>query len=197
VSDIPQLSLDDLVLPEPRPGIPFAEAEDAHAEDILTANGVPLTAPGLQAALDSGIELFQAAAARVAGARGERSVVDSLRSHAGGPGDTDRAAAAYALARLGEPDGVESLIACLDLPINAYVGPIQAAGSLARLGDTRGFTVVERASRSSNEIVRAVATKQLPFFGAEARPLLEAALSDSDPEIVRQARVLLNEESAP
>ena len=197
MSDIPQLSLDDLVLPEPRPGIPFAESEDAHAEAILTANGVPLTAAGLQAALDSGIELFQAAAARVAGARGERSVLDSLRALAGGPGDTERSAAAYALARLGEPEGTEALIACLELPINAYVAPVQAAGSLARLGDTRGFTVVERASRSSNEIVRAVATKQLPFFGAQARQLLEAALTDSDSEIARQARVLLNEETAP
>jgi HEAT repeat protein len=194
VSDIPQLSLDDLVLPEPRPGVPFADAEDAHAEDILKANGVPLTAEGLKAALDSGIELFQAAGARVAGARGERSVLELLRALAFGPGDTDRAAAAYALARLGEADGVEALVACLDLPINAYVAPVQAAGSLARLGDTRGFTVVERALRSSNEIVRAVATKQLPFFGDEARPLLESALSDPDPEIARQARVLLSDD---
>ncbi len=194
MSDIPQLSLDDLVLPEPRPGVPFADAEDAHAEDILKANGVPLTAAGLKAALDSGIELFQAAAARVAGARGERSVLDLLRALAFGPGDTGRSAAAYALARLGEADGVEALAACLDLPINAYVAPVQAAGSLARLGDTRGFTVVERASRSSNEIVRAVATKQLPFFGDEARPLLESALSDPDPEIARQARFLLSDE---
>jgi HEAT repeat protein len=196
VSDIPELSLDDLVLPEPRPGVPYADADDAHAEDILTANGVPLTAEGLQAALNSGIELFQAAAARVAGAREERSVGDMLRALAFGPGDTERAAAAYALARLGEPDGVEALAACLDLPINAYVAPVQAAGSLARLGDTRGFTVVERASRSSNEIVRAVATKQLPFFGAEAGPLLEAALSDPDPEIARQARAFLEDDQS-
>jgi HEAT repeat protein len=194
VSEIPHLSLDDLVLPEPRPGVPFGVAEDAHAEDILSANGVPLTAAGLQAALDSGIELFQAAAARVAGAREERSLLDRLRALALGPGDTDRAAAAYALARLGEPDGTEALIACLELPIDAYVAPVQAAGSLARLGDTRGLPVVERAARSSNEIVRAVATKQLPFFGAETRPLLESALADPDPEIARQARVLLSDD---
>ena len=196
MSDLPELSLDDLVLPEPRSGVPYADADDAHAEDILKANGVPLTAAGLKVALDSGIELFQAAAARVAGAREERSVLDMLRLLAFGPGDTDRAAAAYALARLGEPDGVEALAACLDLPINAYVAPVQAAGSLARLGDTRGLTVVERALRSSNEIVRAVATKQLPFFGAGTRPLIEAALSDPDPEIARQARVLLDEDQS-
>ena len=129
----------------------------------------------MQAALDSEIELLQAAAARVAGARGVRAVVDALRTLATGPGDTGRSAAAYALARLGEPDGVQALIAALELPIEAYVAPVQAAGSLARLDDTRGFDVVERALRSSNEIVRAVATKQLPFFGAQGKPLLETA----------------------
>ena len=191
MGDLPRLSLEELALPEPRADVPLAEGEDVHAEDILTANGVPLTAEGLQLALDSGIELLQAAAARVAGARGERAVVDSLRALATGTGDTDRAAAAYALARLGEPDGVEALIACLELPTEAYVAPTQAAGSLARLGDMRGLGVVERALGSSNELIRAVATKQLGFFGEQGRPLLERALDDSDPEIVRQARHLL------
>ena len=37
--------------------MPFADSEDVHAEDILAANHVPLTAEGLQAALDSGIEV--------------------------------------------------------------------------------------------------------------------------------------------
>jgi len=189
---VPRLSLEDLALPEPRADVPLADAEDVHAEDILTANGVPLTAQGLQLALDSGIELLQTAAARVAGAHGETAVVDSLRAFAAGGGDTDRAAAAYALARLGEPQGVEALIACLDLPFEAYVAPVQAAGSLARLGDMRGLGVVERALRSSNELVRAVATKQLGFFGEEGGPLLERALGDADPEIVRQARHLLD-----
>ena len=188
----PRLSLEDLALPEPRADVPLAAGEDIHAEDILTANGVPLTAQGLQLALDSGIELLQAAAARVAGAHGERAVVGSLRALASGTGDTERAAAAYALARLGEPEGVEALIACLDLPFEAYVAPMQAAGSLARLGDMRGLGVVERAMSSSNEIVRAVATKQLGFFGEQGRPLLERALNDADPEIVRQARHLLD-----
>jgi HEAT repeat protein len=188
----PRLSLEDLALPEPRADVPLAAGEDVHAEDILTANGVAPTAQGLQLALDSGIELLQGAAARVAGAHGERAVIDSLRALAAGSGDTERAAAAYALARLGEPEGVEALIACLELPFEAYIAPMQAAGSLARLGDMRGFGVVERAMRSSNELVRAVATKQLGFFGEQARPLLEQALDDADPEIVRQAHHLLD-----
>ena len=194
----PRLSFEDLVLPEPRPGVPFADSEDVHAEDILGANHVPLTVEGLQAALDSGVEVVQAAAARVAGARGERAVLDSLRTLAAdASGDTTRSAAAYALARLGEPEGIETLIACLELPITAYVAPTQAAGSLARLGDDRGLEVIQRALRAPNEIVRAVAVKQLPFFGAAGRPLLEAALDDADPEIVRQARILLDEDTAP
>lgn len=191
--DAPRLSLEDLALPEPRADVPLAAGEDIHAEDILTANGVPLTAQGLQLALDSGIELLQAAAARVAGARGERAVLASLRALASGTGDTERAAAAYALARLGEPEGVEALIACLELPFEAYMAPMQTAGSLARLGDMRGLGLVERAMHSSNEIVRAVATKQLGFFGEQGKPLLERALNDADPEIVRQARHLLDQ----
>lgn len=194
MDELPRLSLEELALPEPRAGVPFADSEDVHAEDILTENRVPLTAEGLQLALDSGIELLQAAAARVAGAHGERAVIGSVRALLGGIGDTDRAAAAYALARLGEPDGIEALVALLELPIDAYVAPVQAAGSLARLGDERGLEVVERALRSPNEIVRAVATKQLAFFGERGRELLERALGDSDPEIARQARILLDEE---
>jgi HEAT repeat protein len=194
VSELPRLSLEDLVLPDPRAGVPFADAEDVHAEDILAANDVPLTPEGLQLALDSGIELLQAAAARVAARRGETSVAGSLRSLATGGGDTSRAAAAFALARLGEPEGLEALVSCLDLPINAYVAPVQAAGFLARLGDERGFDVVELAMRSSNEIVRAVAVKQLPFFGEQGRPLLETAVGDSDAEIARQARYLLEDQ---
>ena len=204
MSGPPQESFEDLVLPDPRPGVPFADSEDVHAEDILTANHVPLTAQGLQPAMDSGIELLQAAAARVAGAHGERAVLDSLRTLAATPGgDTVRSAAAYALARLGEPEGVETLIACLELPIEAYVAPVQAAGSLARLGDARGLPVVERALQSSNEIVRAVAVKQLPFFGPQGRPLITDALKDSDPEIARRAHPArrrarcLNDETAP
>jgi HEAT repeat protein len=189
-----RLSLEDLVVPDPRPGVPFADSEDAYAEDILAANDVPLTADGLQTALDSGIDLVSAAAARVAGAKGERAVLDTLRTLAADTAaDTPRSAAAYALARLGE--GTDDLIACLTLPIEAYLAPVQAAGSLARLGDEQGLVVVERALRNNNEIVRAVATKQLPFFGDAGRPLLQTALKDSDPEIARQARILL--EPAP
>ena len=139
-----RLTLEELALPEPRPGVPFAEAEDRHAEDILTENRVPLTASGLQAAFDSGIELLQDAAARVAGARGERSVVDALRKLLAGNGDTVRSAAAYALARLGEEDGVPALRACLELPVEAYLAPVQAAGSLAPVSVTRSASESSR-----------------------------------------------------
>jgi HEAT repeat protein len=194
MTELPELSLDRLVLPDPRADVPFADAEDAYAEDILTANDVPLTSAGLRLAVESGIELLQAAAARAAAAQGDRSLIGALRPLATGSGDTSRAAAAHALARLGEPDGHDALVACLDLPLDAYVAPIQAAGSLAQLGDERGFGVVERATRSSNQITRAVAVKQLPFFGARGKPLLEAARGDDDPEIAWQAGHLLGEQ---
>ena len=178
--------------------MPFADSEDVHAEDILAANHVPLTAEGLQAALDSGVEVLQAAAARVAGARGERAVLDSLRTLAadtsGGHHPRGRRLRA---GRLGEPEGLEALIACLALPLDGLRRPGPGRRLARPAGRRARPQVIERALRSSNEIVRAVAVKQLPFFGEQGRPLIEAALDDADPEIARQARILLNDETAP
>jgi HEAT repeat protein len=183
----------------PRVGddVSYANMDDAVARSTLQSNGVDLDTDSLIAVLDRKPEVIAAAAARALGAEGERRAADRLREHAHGRGDSLRAEAAYALARMGDPDGVPALKETLELQFEAYVAPMQAAGSLARLGDTRGLEVIERALRSSNEIVRAVATKQLPFFGAQGRPLIEAALDDPDPEIARQARILLGEESTP
>lgn len=197
------------VIPDVPGGVPYAEIEDALARSLLQSNGIELTPEGVVAALDADVEVIQAAAARVLGETGERAGIPKLRELATGPGDSVRAEAAYALARLGEPEGREALRATLELPIDAYVAPMQAAGSLARLGDPAGAPVIERGLKSRNEIIRMVACKQLihfvPLDGAELErgkrldvfALFDRALRDRDRGVAQQARVQLEELDLP
>ena len=46
----------------------------------------------------------------------------------------------------------------LDLPVEGYVAPMLAAGSLARLGDPSGLAAIERGLASSNHLVRRIAS---------------------------------------
>ena len=187
----------------------YADVDDAVARSTLLSNGVELTPDSLIATLDRKPEVMAAAAARVLGAEGERRAADRLRELAHGRGDSVRAEAAYALARMGDPDGVPALKETLDLPFEAYVAPMQAAGSLARLGDPSGAAVIERALRSSNDVIRMVACKQLfhfvPLHGADlgggrrldAWALFDRALRDRDGGIASPARDQLGDLDAP
>ena len=83
----------------------------------------------------------------------------------------------------------------LDLPVEGYVAPMLAAGSLARLGDPSGLAAIERGLASSNHLVRRIATKQLFHFDgvADVGPLFERALADEDRGVADQARAELRE----
>jgi HEAT repeat protein len=199
----------DFVVPDVPGGVAYVDIEDALARSLLQSNGVGLDKDALLAALNADVEVIQAAAARVLGDEGEHDAIPRLRELAVGTGDSVRAEAGYALARLGDPAGKEALRACLELPVEAYVVPMQAAGALARLGDPEGAPVIERALRSRNALIRMVACKQLIHFvrldGMElgdgrrldAFALFDLALADRDPEVVQQARVQLMEIDAP
>ena len=190
---------DGFELPEAPSGLPYADFEDAYSRALLEANHVEPTPGGLRAALDAELEVIQAAAARVLGAEGVREAAPRLRELATGRGDSARAEAGYALARMGDPAGVESLKATLALPAGAYVAPMQAAGALARLGDPSGAPVIDAALGDSNPIIRMVACKQLSYFAPldggelgdgrrlDVGALFERALADSDPEVAAQA----------
>jgi HEAT repeat protein len=196
-------------IPHPPAHVPYPEMDEAVARSLLTGNGVELTPQGLLGALDAEIEVIQGAAARICGEDGVREAIPRLREIAGGTGDSARVDAGYALALLGEPDGQTALRAILELPIQAYVAPMQAAGALARLGDPSGATVIHRGLRAGNELIRMVACKQLYFFAAldgtelpeggtlDAYALFERALRDRDSEVVRQAEVQLAELDEP
>ena len=187
----------------------YADMDDAVARSTLQSNGVGLDGDSLIAELERKPEVLAAAAARVLGEEGERRAADRLRELAHGRGDGLRAEAAYALARMDDPDGVPALKETLELPFEAYVAPMQAAGSLARLGDPSGAAVIERALRSSNDVIRMVACKQLLHFvplhdadlgggrRLDAWGLFDRALHDRDSGIASQARLQLRELEAP
>ncbi|MGH9164423.1 MAG: HEAT repeat domain-containing protein, partial [Acidimicrobiales bacterium] len=108
--------------------------------------------------------VLRAAAAHVLGARQVSDAGDALLATAKASEDLLRAEAGYALARIGVEEGAALLRTCLDRPVQAYLGGPVAAGFLARLGDPRGFAVVQDALSQENLIVRVVGAKQLLFF---------------------------------
>jgi len=197
-----RFEMPELRVPQPPRDVPYAELEDHQARALLEANGIGTDHAALVAALEHPVEVIRAAAARTLGATGDAGALDALRALAGRNDDTASAEAAFALARLGERDeGERALRALLDLPVDAYVAPLLAAGSLARLGDAAGVAAIERGLGSRNELVRRTAAKQLFHFvgvpGADAWALFERALADDDRGVVAQARAELRELDAP
>ena len=170
----PTRDLADLVVPRRPAGVPYADGEDFDAQALLTANGYTPEIKDLIDLLNSDLGIFQAAAARMLGAKGERSATGALEKLARDTTteETARAQAAFALARMDIPGSKELLASLLALNPEASPAPLQAAGSLARLGDPRGFPVVRHALDSSNRVVAMIACKQLYAFAAlDGQPL--------------------------
>ena len=162
----PTRDLSDLVVPHRPAGISYEQGEDFDAEALLTANGYSLETQELIALLGSDLAIFQAAAARTLGAKGEQSAIQNLSRLAMNKAfeETARAQAAYALARLGVPDGIVLLVQLIQLNPEGTPAPLQAACALARLGDPVGFPVVSRALDSPSSLTAMIACKQLYAF---------------------------------
>ena len=202
---------DDLVLetPDPPAGTCWADVEDFRARELLKANGVALTQDALAAALTSPIGVLQAAAARTLGSLGDRAAIAALRPLAQAPDDLSQVEAAYALVRLGQDDYRGILVARLEDPVRACLGPMVAAGGLARLGDPTGYPVIARCFDEDNLVVRLVASKQLLFFvrfhgtrtvdgqAIDAWGMFEHALRDPHPDVQWSALVQLRELPTP
>lgn len=199
-------SLAELVFPRRPAGTPYEEGDDRDAEALLEANGLPTDTETLIALLGAELGIVQAAAARLLGARGERSALPALERLARSTAveETARVQAAYALARLEEPSGHEVLRELLRMSPEASPAPLQAAGALARLGDPSGYPIVRAALESPNPVTAMVACKQLYFFASLAgRPLPDGgvvdvydafarALARPEPNIVGEARAQLD-----
>ena len=207
-SPLPPLpSLQDLVIPRRPSGIPYAEGEEYDARSLLTANGFDLETDQLIALLDVDFGILQAAAARVLGARQERTSIVKLTQLAldGAMEETARVQAAYALARMEEPGGREQLVELLGYSVGASPAPLQAAAALASLGNPLGFDKVSKGLDSPNRLIAMVACKQLyAFVPLDGSPLADnvfvdvyqaysRALERSEPNIVGEALAQLAE----
>ena len=199
----------NLEAPPPPPGLSYPESWDFYYAGLLEANGVGSSGPELLDALKTRRGILQAAAAHTLGHVGGGDAVEPLRSLLASSDDLVKVEAAYALARLGIPEGSDCLVECLGYSLEAHVCPAIAAGYLAQLGDPRGFPVVVRSLESELSAIRVSGCKQIFFFApyqgepdSDGNPIdayreLERALRDSDPNVGWQARVELRHLDSP
>lgn len=153
-----------LDVPNPPPDMRYADMEDFQNREILKANGIGLTGKELLRALDSDVNVLQAAAAHLLGENGDPAATQRLRELISSPDDLVKVEAAYAIARNGPHDAVEPLTRFLDDPLEGYISAPLAAGYLARLSDPRGWPVIVEALGSKYPDIRMIGSKQLSLF---------------------------------
>jgi HEAT repeat protein len=199
----------NLDIPNPPKDLSYADFDDFRYREILKANGVGLSEKELIIALGHKITTLQGAAAHTLGSLACQAAAVPLFGLLKSWDDTVQVEAAYALARLGVPEGKEALIHCLDYLIDAYLCPPIAAGYLARLGDSQGFPVIVQCLQEGLLPNRMLACKQLFFFtsfldapGPVGKSMdvfgeFERTLNDMESDIQWQAIVQLREIHAP
>src|SRR4029077_8679818 len=160
---------------------------------------------GLIAALKEQRNVLQAAAAHVLGSLASRTAAPFLKDLLTSSEDLVLVEAAYALARLGIPEGKDALVQCLSYPVDAYIFPAIAAGYLAQMGDSQGFNTVDKCVNAEVPAVRILACKQLyfflPFHGQRSKDgqlidvygLFERALNDTEIDVQWQALAQMRE----
>ncbi|WP_449433110.1 HEAT repeat domain-containing protein [Pseudomonas putida] len=198
-----------LDIPEPPADLRWAEVEDFQAREVLKANGVVMTEQALLSTLECSVGALKVAAAHTLGSLGYSGAIAALQQLVEVSDDMLQVEAAFALVRLGREKYRSKLTTRLQDPVNAYLGPIVAAGDLARLGDPIGYSVIARCFDENNLIVRVVASKQLLFFAPfhgertidgqpiDAYGLFDRALHDSNPDVQWSALVQLRELQTP
>jgi HEAT repeat protein len=149
---------------QPPPGTPYEEIDDWHNRRLLDANGVGTDERDLLAALNGPDEQERPLAAQALGRTGGPDSIPALLAAAGSDDDHLAVAAADALARRGDRRGVAVLRELLDRPVSTSVGPLMAAGALAREGSPDGYPAVRDGLAAGNFLVRIAAAKQLYYF---------------------------------
>lgn len=189
----------NLNIPNPPRDLPYSEYEDFRNGEILKVNGISLSEDELIVALKEKRNVLQAAVAHMLGSLKSTAAIPILKELVTSPEDLVKVEAAYALARLGIPEGKQVLIDCLNYPVDAYLFPAIAAGYLAQLGDPQGFSTILKCFEVNIPAIRMLACKQLYFFvrfhgqqnenGSviDVYDLFNRALKDSDTDIQWQA----------
>jgi HEAT repeat protein len=188
----------NLDVPNPPPGMGYAEYEDFRCEQILELNGFGADEQSVLGALESEADVLLACAAHAAGSRSIRSASVRLRELLSSPDDSVQVESAYALARLGDPSGKETLERALERPVQGFLSTISAAGYLAQLGDPRGFPNIVEALNSELDAFKMLACKQLFFFmpfegQIDVAAAFGRALDDSDTNMQWQALVQIQQ----
>jgi len=183
----------------------YAQFEDYRNRAILQRNNIPLSEAELIDALGGTTNILQAAVAHTLGSLASTAASPALSQLLTAPEDLVRVEAAYALARIGVGEGRDVLAQCLSYPVDAYLFPAIAAGYLAQLGDSRGFSTVVSCLDQEILAIRMIACKQLYFFvrfqgqpDATGKPVevlheFSRALRDADSDVQWQALVQLRE----
>lgn len=186
------------------PGLSFEEADDAHAEELLRANGVNTSVQGLLGVLEGdGEGVLRCAAARTLGVRREASAIEALVRVARASDDLLRAEAGFAAARMGSAEAKRLLSESLSGDVSYSLGAPTAAGMLARLGDPSGWHVVQEALAQPNFLVRIVGAKELLYFLPFDGPTVDVfgtyarVLSDEDPDVSVVATIQLEQVDDP
>jgi len=199
----------NLDIPNPPPGLTYPDFEDFHNREILKANGIGLSEQELLTVVSEKTAILQAAAVHTLGSLGNPAIISVLKPLLTDLDDYVQVEAAYAMLRLGAAEGRDTLLHCLDYPIDAYPSPPLAAGYLAKAGDPRGYPVIQKALGSELAVTRISACKQFYFFicfqGAadgmgntvDTLALFDQALHDTNVDVQWQALVQLREITAP
>ena len=198
----------NLNIPNPPANVAYREIEDFRNREILKANGISLSEVELINALKETKNVLQAAAAHTLGSLSSRAAIAILKDLLTSSEDLVKVESAYALARMGIPEGREVLVQCLGYQLDAYLFPAIAAGYLAQLGDHQGFNTIVKCFGVDIPVIRMLACKQLYFFvrfqGVQDKnknPIdvfgqFGRALKDSDSDIQWQALIQLREISS-
>jgi HEAT repeat protein len=104
---------------------------------------------------------------------------------------------------MGVAEGLHLLKTCLNHPPATSMGAPTAAGFLARIGDPRGWPVVQDALGQANFLIRIVGAKQLvyfmPFDGPSINVFAEfaRALADEEEDVAAVAAIQLRQLDDP
>ena len=158
------LEMPNLDVPNPPSDLTYTDYEDFLNREILNANGITLSEAEIIAALEHSSSIMQAAAAHTLGSLSSQAAATPLKGLLTSSSDLVKVEAAYALARLEISEGRETLINCLDYPLDAYFCPPIAAGYLAKLGDPQGYQTIAGSLDIDNAVIKMAACKQLYFF---------------------------------
>lgn len=147
--------------------IAFANKVIPTPEQTLTNYGVKLDVPSLAAALSRNEPAVRENAAKLLGARGDRSVVPQLETLLADSYVYARLAAAGALAKLGEAKGIETLRQATKQKDGPTV--IYASRELIQIGDNYGYdAVVQIAQKSTTALDRLIAVDLLRDYASLA-----------------------------